>query len=108
MPFQVEPITQNTHQTFSLSLGEELVSVYLWWNVSDSNWYIALYADDGVVMGMRRLTWEQWLLPSRVRFGGGDLRVEGLGDPDTLDAFEQANKLVWYTGLEIEQLEAQA
>ena len=108
MPFVVEDVTSNAHQTFSLELDGEAVSVYLWWNVSDSAWHIALYADDGVVMGMKRIAVNQWLLPNRQRFNGGDLRVEGAGDPRTIDAFETRNELRWYTGLEIEALEGDA
>ena len=105
MPFIVSPITENPHQTFSLTLGGETVSCYLWWNLSDRAWYLSMFADDGVVMGMKRLTVNQWLMPHRDRFGGGDMRVQGRRDPRTQDAFQLANELFWYEGLEIEALE---
>ena len=57
---------------------------------------------DGPIFGMKRIAANQFLMPNRTKFNGGDLVAVGLTDPRDLNSFVANNSLIWYTGTELE------
>ena len=98
------PVTSSPYQLFSFSLSEEVapVSFFVWWNSFDKSWNLSLNDSGNIIFGMKRLVANQWIMPNRVKYNGGDLIVVGDDDPKTLDAFQSGNDLVWFEGLELE------
>lgn len=76
------PLTQGARQDFTVTLGDQLVNIRVWWSPLSESWFLDLYTGDRtpILLGTRLVSGRRLLTGHNTNFIG-DLFVDGEGNP---------------------------